>query len=377
MTAGFFSPLPPARTGVADYSAALLRALAKIGEVRTNDAGADVCLYHLGNNRLHREIYQRALASPGVAVLHDAVLHHFLLGELSEAQYIAEFVYNYGAWNEDLARGLWRRRARSATDPEYFNYPMLKRVAERSRAVVVHNPAAARMVLDHTPGAVVHEIPHLFEPPEFPAPAEVIRLRQELGLAPRVFLFGVFGHLRESKRLLSVLRAFERVRHQAEMALLVAGDFSSSDLERAARPLIDAARGILRVPYQPEAGFWRHALATDACINLRYPAAGETSGISIRLMGAAKPVLMSAGPETSGFPESACLRVDPGVAEEDLLAEYMLWLARFPQDAQAIGQRAAAYIREFHAPGRVAGLYWQALAGCYHKIQVGEAVQPC
>ncbi|MBZ5610435.1 MAG: glycosyltransferase [Acidobacteriia bacterium] len=377
MTVGFFSPLPPARTGVADYSAALLRALAALGPVKVNDRHADVCLYHLGNNRLHREIYQRALDTPGVVVLHDAVLHHFLLGELSEPEYVAEFVYNYGAWNEDLARDLWRRRARSATDPQYFSYPMLKRVAERSRAVVVHNPAAARMVLEHAPGAVVHEIPHLFEPPEFPAPAEVIRLRHELGLAPRIFLFAVFGHLRESKRLLSVLRAYERVRRESEMALLVAGDFVSSDLARAAEPLLLPDRGILRTAYQPERDFWRYALATDACINLRYPAAGETSGISIRLMGAAKPVLVSAGLETSGFPQSACLRVDTGVGEEDLLAEYMLWLARFPSDAQAIGQRAAAHIGEFHAPARVAALYWRALAGCYDRDQAGSAIAPC
>ena len=153
MKVGFYSPLPPARTGVADYSAALLRALAPLGEVEVNARQADICLYHLGNNRLHAEIYQRALENPGVVVLHDAVLHHFLLGSLSEREYIAEFTYNYGAWSEDLARDLWRQRAGSAADPRYFRYPLLKRVAERSRAVIVHNPGAARMVAQHAPGA--------------------------------------------------------------------------------------------------------------------------------------------------------------------------------------------------------------------------------
>ena len=66
----------------------------------------DINLYHLGNNPLHREIYQRALEKPGVAVLHDAVLQHFFLGSFSEQQYVAEFVYNYGAWNEDQAHAL-------------------------------------------------------------------------------------------------------------------------------------------------------------------------------------------------------------------------------------------------------------------------------
>jgi hypothetical protein len=360
--------MPPARTGVADYSAALLRALTPLGEVEVNARQADICLYHLGNNRLHAEIYQRALENPGIVVLHDAVLHHFLLGSLNERDYIAEFTYNYGTWSEDLARDLWRHRARSAVDPRYFRYPLLKRVAERSRAVIVHNPGAARMVAQHAPGAKIHEIPHLFEPPpEFPPEYDVSRLRQSLGIPPATCLFGVFGHLRESKRLASVIRAFNRARSGAEMVLLVAGDFVSSDLGRALEPQLSNGRGILRTGFLVERNFWRFAWATDACINLRYPAAGETSGISIRLMGAGRPVLMSEGLETSRFPITACLRVDTGVGEEEMLAEYMVWLARFRGDARAIGHRAAAHIHEFHAPEHVAGLYWRVLLNCYNK----------
>ena len=113
MTIGFHSPLPPAPTGVADYAAALLEELRARGDVRVNSAGGDVCLYHLGNNPLHREIYRQALVRPGVAVLHDAVLHHFLLGLLGRADYIEEFVYNYGEWSRGLAAELWEARSRS------------------------------------------------------------------------------------------------------------------------------------------------------------------------------------------------------------------------------------------------------------------------
>jgi glycosyltransferase involved in cell wall biosynthesis len=360
---GFFSPLPPARTGVADYSASLFGALRSSGAVELGEG--DINLYHLGNNQLHREIYQRALEKPGVAVLHDAVLQHFFLGSFSEQQYVAEFVYNYGAWNENQAHELWRGRARSASDPQYFRYPMLKRVAERSLALIVHNPAAAEIVKAHVPGAVIHEIPHLLELPEVPGRRAIEDLRRKIGIRERAFLFGVFGHLRESKRLAAVLRAFHRARAEADIALLVAGDFVSLDLERALEPLL-GGEGIFRIGYTPERDFWLHSAAVDACINLRYPTAGETSGISIRLMGIGKPVLMSASAETSGFPDATCLRVDTGPSEEDLLVEFMVWLARFPQDARAIGERAGAYIREFHNPERVADMYWEVLRACYH-----------
>jgi glycosyltransferase involved in cell wall biosynthesis len=361
---GFFSPLPPARSGVADYSAGLLRALKSSGAVQLGDG--DINLYHLGNNQLHGEIYQRALEKPGIAVLHDAVLQHFFLGSLSEQGYIAEFIYNYGAWSEDLAREMWCSRARSASDPQYFRYPMLKRVAERSLALIVHNPAAAAMVKAHVPGAAIHEIPHLLDLPEPAERSKIDHLRRTLGVREGTFLFGVFGHLRESKRLAAVLRSFHRARAAADIALLVAGDFVSRDLERALEPLLHT-EGISRVGYTPERDFWLHAAAVDACINLRYPTAGETSGISIRLMGIAKPVLMSACLETAGFPDAGCLRVDTGPAEEDLLVEFMVWLARFPRDARTIGERAAAHIREFHNPGRVADMYWQVICACYRR----------
>ena len=335
---------------------------------RDTAADFDVALYHLGNNPLHREIYGQALAKPGVAVLHDAVLHHFFLGAGNEREYIAEFVYNYGQWSGDLARELWRRRSRSAADPEYFRYPMLKRVTERSRAVIVHNPRAATLVQEHVRGATVHEIPMLFTlPDELPAPSEVIRWRAGLGISPQTLLVGVFGHLRETKRVLALRRAFQRARRSADIMLLVAGDFVSSDLARSAEPLLANDAGILRIGYLNERDFWLCASAVDACINLRYPMAGETSMIAIRLMGLGKTVLLSAGEETSRFPESACVRVDPGKAEEEMLVEYLVWLARHPEDSRAIGQRAASYIRQHHAPARVAQLYWQALQDCYHK----------
>jgi glycosyltransferase involved in cell wall biosynthesis len=357
----YYAPLPPAPTGVADYAAALLAALRRHGSVEPHARGAGIALYHLGNNQLHRDIYKRALNEPGVVVLHDAVLHHFFLGALDRAAYIDEFVYNYGEWHRTLAADLWRARANSGFDRRYFDYPMLKRIAERSRAVIVHNPAAARMVRAHSPAAAVVEIPHLYAPPELPSPWEAIRMRQSLGVPPHEFLFGVFGYLRESKRLFAVLRAFHRLRQsRPDARLLVAGPFVSSDLSRAVAPLL-AAPGILRLPYLPERDFWRAAMAVDACINLRYPAAGETSGIAIRLMGIAKPVLLTTGEENSRYPPAACLRITPGMAEEDSLWHHMFLLTSMKECAGEIGLRASVHIIERHQAVRIAEQYWDTL----------------
>lgn len=360
MRVGFFSPLPPARTGVADYSAALLPALGRFGKISVGRHG-DVDLYHLGNNQAHAAIYRAALARPGVVVLHDAVLQHFFLGSLTACEYIEEFTYNYGEWTRAQAERFWKTRASSGADPRYFEFPMLRRITGISKAVIVHNPAAGRAVRRHTPEACVVEIPHLWQPP----PALPDGARSKLGIPPGAFLFGVFGFLRESKRILTILRAFEQVRRARGNAfLLLAGDFVSSDLERGVQPWLSSP-GVLRSPYAPEREFWSLVSAVDACINLRYPAAGETSGITLRLMGAGKATLVTASEETGRFPDTACIRIDPGPAEQSMLAHYMMWFTDCPQAALEIGGHGAGYVRSVHSLDRVAGMYWKTL--CAHR----------
>ena len=210
MKVGFFSPLPPASTGVADYSAALLPLLREFATVDVSPEKCDVALYHVGNNGLHREIYQRAIARPGIVVLHDAVLQHLLLGTLDEDQYVEEFAYNYGEASRAQGRQLWQQRARSGADARYFAHPMLKRIAAASSAIIVHNPAAAALVHKHTPHTPVVEIPHLFEAPDLPSAEDTRLFRESLGIGEQTLLIGTFGHQRETRRLSVLLRAFER-----------------------------------------------------------------------------------------------------------------------------------------------------------------------
>ena len=166
VTVGFYSPLPPARTGVADYAAALLAALRRHGTrgSRTRGMRTSRFITWATISCIARSTGAR-WSGPGVVVLHDAVLHHFFLGSLDRAatskSSSTTTANGIAGWRKNCGAGAPVR----ASTSRYFDYPMLKRIAERSRAVVVHNPAAARMVREHAPGAAVVEIPHLFAPP--------------------------------------------------------------------------------------------------------------------------------------------------------------------------------------------------------------------
>jgi glycosyltransferase involved in cell wall biosynthesis len=335
MTVGYHSPLPPAATGVADYSAGLMAELQRHVTVRANEFG-DRNLYHLGNNPFHGPMYRRFLERPGMVVLHDAVLHHFYLSTLPEPAYVAEFVAQYGAWYQDFAQTLWRARGHSASDHRYFDYPMLARVRQAARQIVVHNRAAGQRA-----GGVV--IPHYFA-----SPGKVTPL--DLGGS---FTFGVFGYLRETKRILPVMRAFQAVRKVwPGVRLLLAGEFVSSSLARAvAREPQD---GVVCLPHTDAETFWRLCASVDAGINLRYPTAAETSAITVRLMGLGKPVVLTEDLSNADYPEYGCVRVPWGVAEQTALETALLWLARSPAQAREMGRIAQGHIQTHHALPRVA-----------------------
>lgn len=365
MIVGFHAPPPGSLTGVADYAETLLIILRRIASdsgdvVEAGRRQADIHLYHLGNNLLHRDIYAQALATPGIAVLHDAVLNHFLIGALSRAQYIDEWVYNYGEWRRHIGEELWESRARSGTDPRYFRFPMLRRIAESSRALIVHNPGAAEWA--RASGAKrVHVIPHFFEERGSVDAADCARFRERIDVPQGSILFGIFGYLREPKRVLPSLAAFKRLHAvRPRTALLIAGKPVSLDFERLLN--MEAKHpAVRRLGYLSATEFEIAARSADCCINLRYPGAGETSGIAVRLMGMGKPVLVSDVAENLALPPAAVLRVSPGIAETAELLDYMVLISDFPCLAREIGRAARVHIQKHHALETVARQYWEVL----------------
>ncbi len=86
MRVAFLSPLPPARSGIADYSEALVESLKPLVDLEIvssaaqpfDAAKADIAIYQVGNNAHHDFVYETALKHPGVVVMHESNLHHLI-----------------------------------------------------------------------------------------------------------------------------------------------------------------------------------------------------------------------------------------------------------------------------------------------------------
>jgi glycosyltransferase involved in cell wall biosynthesis len=226
--------------------------------------------------------------------------------------------------------------------------------------VIVHNPGAAQIARAH--GAErIYVIPHFFEPRPIPDAAAAALFRQRIGVDHGTVLFGIFGYLRETKRVLPCIHVFRRLRAAGlNVGLLIAGEAVSPDFQRMLAEE-SGDRAIRRTGHLSESDLTIAGAAVDCCLNLRYPAAGETSGIAIRLMGLGRPVVLTAAEESAAIPDTAALRVPPGIAEEAGLFDTMAALATFRQMGREIGKRARLHVLEHHSLRVVAQQYWRVI----------------
>jgi glycosyltransferase involved in cell wall biosynthesis len=362
MRVAFFSPLPPCRSGIADYSETLvehLKALVDLevfadGERPFDASRFDIALYHLGNNPHHGFVYEAALRHPGVVVMHESNLHH-LIADLTIRRndwdaYLRACEYEGGP--EALA---YARRVRALeVGPDYECLRMTRRVLESARAIVVHS----QFMVDemHAAGfdGPIARIPHGAWIPE----ADRNAWRYRLGIDEATPLIGIFGFLKPYKRIAESLRAFRRLLRVAPAAkmILVGEPHAEFPLQSLIHSLgLSAAVRVMG--FTPIDDFTGYMSACDIVLNLRYPTVGESSGSLLRALGLGKAVLVSGIGAFREFPDDVCLKVPVGAGEEDLIFEYLNLLASRPDVARALGERAAGYVKEECNWDRVACLY--------------------
>ena len=368
MRVAYFSPLPPARSGIADYSEALVRELARLVDLELftrpdqpfDPAAFDAIVYQIGNNGFHDFVYETALRHPGIVVMHEANLHH-LVTELTIRRgdwdaYVAECEYNGGAAARDYAV---RVRALEV-GPDYEGLPMTRRLLESARGVVVHS----RFMRDEIRAAgfagPVAVIPHGAWIPE----TDRLAWRHKLGLDESTPLIGIFGFLKPYKRIAESLRAFRRVARLApNVRMILVGephpDFPIEPMIRS----MGLSANVRPLGFTPIEDFVGYLGACDIVLNLRFPTVGESSGTLLRALGLGKAVLVSDVGSFAEFPDDVCLKVPVGAGEEDLVFEYLNLLVSRPEVAQALGARAKRWVADTCNWKAVARRYADFLAG--------------
>jgi glycosyltransferase involved in cell wall biosynthesis len=376
MRVAYYSPLPPERSGIADYSALLLPALERRVDVqlprrgRTKPLrGADIALYHVGNDpEAHGWIVEALRRRPGVVVLHELVLHHLVagltVGRRDAAGYLDAMEREAGVVGRMLAHGVLDNRLPPLWETRPEDFPLAGEVLglAREHGLIVHSCYVEERVRERGFEGPIWRIPHPGWPAPDVSPADIEGKP----------VIGCLGHLNASKRIPQLIDAFLRLRewHPEARLLLVGAPAARFDLDSWLRRFgLADDPSLVREGYVDERRLWSLLLACDICVSLRAPTMGETSGSVIRALSVGRPLVVSDVGWFAELPDNVAMKVPVGEGEVEALIDALERLA-----AGTPSIAAKAYAEREHGVERVAELYAAALEEAAGGKAVREAV---
>jgi glycosyltransferase involved in cell wall biosynthesis len=381
------SPLPPTRSGIADYAAELIPHLVNKAEVivleppgwerreeaswlsgvRTLPPDAEVPagfvpLLHLGNNPHHIWVAGRLRRFGGLAVLHDPVLHHLLVEEAAAEgdwrRFEAELAAAHGRAGRELAAGRrWGYGGR--LDP--FMFPAGAVYLRHASAAIVHTRLAEVEVSASSPGLPLRRVPLAVAAP---VKGDRETWRSRLGVGGDELLMVHLGFLTPAKGLDVILRSLAALDVLGVGArLVVVGEGSEAGAFEREVAAVGLAARVRAWGYANPEELGGILAAADLGLVPRYPTAGETSAAALRFLAAGKPVAVAGYRQFLELPREAASRIAPGRAGVADLVRVAARLARDPLERAKAGKAAhRAWVDGGHEPAKAAPALLTAVA---------------
>ncbi|MHB8784897.1 MAG: glycosyltransferase [Thauera sp.] len=392
----YVSPLPPERSGISDYSAELLPALAQHYEIEVvvaqdnvtdpwitancpirsvrwfveNSGRFDRVVYHFGNSAFHQHMFGLLRTIPGVVVLHDfylsGVRHHMeALG------------YAPGCLTEQLHRshgyvGLFdRARAKDVADV-IWKYPCSRDVIENSIGTIVHSENSIRLAQrwygDDTQACSV--IPLLRVQAKT---NEASAARKALGFSDKDFLVCSFGMLGPTKLNHRLLKAWldSSLVNSGGCHLVFVGENHPGDYGNELIALIrrhPKGASVHITGWAAPETFRQYLAAADLGVQLRALSRGETSAAVLDCMNYGLATIVNANGSMADLADDAVWKL-PDEFEDQALIHALETLWGDHGRRNQIGNQATKVILENHDPARCAEQYKVAIEDFYTKNQ--------
>lgn len=380
----WFSPLPPARTDIAEYTCRILPALSRqakvilwtdqrdwtleletYAEVRAFDPNTfslkcvaaarrdlnipahltDSIFINIGNNWLfHAGLLTVAQKIPSVIILHDLVLQEMLLdsvkqGTVDGADYLDAIEEFYGTAARLLAKDALTGQTEARAS--MLAFPGLELVTRNALAIISHSPTIHQL-FHHEPQVepLVINLP-------FPSHVNVTARRLKSGPVRLV----QFGHIGPNRRAIEILDTIGSLRDRIEFRLDVVGQIWNEDLLRRK---IEACglKGVVHLHgYLPENKLDELISQAHLVLNLRYPTMGEASGSQLRIWSRASCSVVSDHGWYATLPSNTVLKipVEPG-AEKDSLRDLLVDIDHNRAKFKSVGEAGLEWLSSKHDP---------------------------
>lgn len=395
----YVSPLPPERSGIADYSAELLPELTRwyevevivaqpevtdayirancpirtVDEFRARAGHYDRVLYHFGNSSFHEHMFALLEEIPGVVVLHD----FFLSGIQAHSEVHG---WRPHAWARALLDSHGYRAARERfteadTAEVVWRYPANLPVLQGSLGIIVHSEFSRKLAVHWygedaaTDWAVI---------PLLRSPTQAIdreAARQMLGLREDDLLvcsFGLLGPHKLNHRLLDAWLASPLAK-DPKAHLVFVGEHHGGDYGQQIQRTIaasDAPERIHITGWADAETYRRYLAAADIGVQLRTLSRGETSAAVLDCMNYGLATIVNAHGSLADLDSAGVWMLPDAFANDDLI-QALTTLARDADKRRALGARVQEIIRTRHAPRLCAEQYYEAIESFYQRAQEG------
>ncbi len=384
----FVSPLPPERSGIADYSAELLPELARhydIDVVLQQDSldapwvaancamrsaawfdshadEYDRIVYQFGNSPYHEHMFALLARHPGVVVLHDFFLSgavHYchetrrLKGGFARALYES---HGYAALTDE------RQIGREAA---VWKYPCNKEVLDRAQGVIVHSRFAMRLAETwYGPGSA-GDWTYIPLARAQPPAIERRAARERLGIADADFLVCSLGMLWPSKLNDRLLNAWlsSPLADDPGCHLTFVGENQSTEYCKDLVRMIRGSRSRERIRitgFVPRQQYEDYLAAADMAVQLRALSRGETSASVLDCLARGVPTIANVNGWVAELPDETLSKIPDEFSQAELVdALVRLW--RDPGARAELARCGRAHVRTVHAPPRAGDLYRDAI----------------
>jgi glycosyltransferase involved in cell wall biosynthesis len=377
----YVSPLPPQTSGIADYSAELLTALARhyditlVSESETTDvrlwafarlspkefvakAGHfDRVLYQIGNSSFHRFQLEDLLPRiPGVVVLHDAFLSDYLnwLPRPNDQHdgFRAALLQSHGypALRFDAERG---------RDATLQRYPCALPVLQSAVGVIQHSHHGVAVLSGHFGTEAMRDvsvIPLLRADRSRP---DKKTARSGLGLTNDEFVVCSFGYVTRLKCPELLADAWRQTGLAGRLVFV--GD-ASEEVQR--ERLTDEGADIVFTGRLSRDLYDSWLAAADVAVQWRTGSRGESSAAVADVLIAGLPLIVNSHGSAAELPKDVVFDL-PGDAAASDLAAALVALSRDPARRAALGAAGRAYARRELAPQAIAQSYFDAIEKAY------------
>jgi FkbM family methyltransferase len=385
----FVSPLPPEKSGIADYSAELLPDLARHYEVDVIVAQKEVSdpwitanspirdlnwferhahsydriVYQFGNSLFHDHMFRLLDRYPGILVLHD----YYLGGLIAHLELYGGI---NGLWASALYHSHGYHALRDRFDPAkeldiVNNCPVNLSLLQRAQGVIVHSNYSRQLAESHYGKSFARNWMIVPFPRRLPEAIDRETARNALGFRGTDFVICSFGILGETKLNQDLLDAWLKtpMAGETDCHLVFVGQDSQNNAycERLRRSINESpAKGRVRITgFVPPEIYRQYLQAADIAVQLRALSRGETSAAVFDCLAYGVPTIVNANGSMVELPEGSVLMLPDKFSVEDL-AGAITALRNEPEKRHALSDEARR-VAARHSPDQVARQYHHAI----------------